>query len=103
MPMSHAIRKTGCIWECPGTQAREGLSSSSQTVPGWASPREKGPNRAVGHLKMERMHVSTRRRQISGQVTREYSGKCYALGLAPLSKQKYLNLGSTALYPGMKC
>lgn len=83
VPKSHSIRKTGCIWGCPGTQDREELSSSSQTVPGWASPWEKGPNRAIGHLKMEPMHVSTWRRQTPDQVTRKYSEKYCALGLAP--------------------
>lgn len=36
-----------------------------------AGLREKGPNRAVGHLRMELMHVNTWRRQIPVPVTRK--------------------------------
>lgn len=56
MPMSHSIRKTGCICRWSGTQARERLQFLTKHARLGQSMGE-GSDRAVGHLEMECMHM----------------------------------------------
>lgn len=97
--MSHPVRKMGCIWGYHGHRPGKGSPIPHKQCP--AGPVH-GRRLQTGLLDIWKWSLCTRGREISSQVTRKYSGKCCALGLASLSKQKYLNVGSAALSPGMK-